>query len=85
MRTLLAAPPPKKHSHTNLANTSGYVRPKQFKEALELKNSRIFNLARVPEKPINATVANRGLNLADRGIDFISRLDSVPETRLPLI
>ena len=84
MRTLLAAPPPKKHSHANLANTSGYVRPKQFKEALELKNSRIFNLARVPEK-INANVANRGLNLADRGIDFISRLDSVPETRLPLI
>ena len=37
--------------------------------------------ARVPGKPISA---NRGLNLANRGIHFVSRLDSVPESMINL-
>ena len=38
-------------------------------------------LARVPGKPISA---NRGLNLANRGIHFVPRLDSVPESIINL-
>ena len=38
-------------------------------------------LARVPGKPISA---NRGLNLANRGIHFDPRLDSVPESMINL-
>ena len=37
--------------------------------------------ARLPGKPISA---NRGLNLANRGINFIQRLDSVPESAINL-
>ena len=36
-------------------------------------------LARVPRKPISA---NRGLNLANRGIHFVPRLDPVPESMI---
>ena len=84
MRTLLPASPPKQHSHTNPANSSGYVRPKKkkFQETLKFKNSRILNLARVPGKPISANVADRGLNLTNRGISVIPRLDSVPESTI---
>ena len=84
MRTLLAAPPPKQRSHTNFANSSGYVRPKKnkFQETLTFKNSRILNPARVPGKPISTNVADRGLNLANRGINVIPRLDSVPESTI---
>ena len=35
------------------------------------------NQARVPRKPNSA---NRGLNLANRGIQFVPRLDPVPES-----
>ena len=38
-------------------------------------------LARVPGKPISA---NRGLNFANRGIHFVPRLDSVPESMINL-
>ena len=38
-------------------------------------------LARVPGKLISA---NRGLNLANRGIHFVPRLDSVPESMINL-
>ena len=37
--------------------------------------------AQVPGKPISA---NRGLNLANRGIHFVPRLDSVPESMINL-
>ena len=37
--------------------------------------------ALVPRKPISA---NRGLNLANRGIHFVPRLDSVPESMINL-
>ena len=37
--------------------------------------------ARVPGKPISA---NRGLNLANRGIHFVPRLDPVPESMINL-
>ena len=37
--------------------------------------------ARLPGKPISA---NRGLNLANCGINFIQRLDSVPESAINL-
>ena len=37
--------------------------------------------ARVPRKPISA---NRGLNLANRGIHFVPRLDPVPESMINL-
>ena len=37
--------------------------------------------ARVPRKPISA---NRGLNLANRGIHFVPRLDTVPESMINL-
>ena len=36
---------------------------------------------RLPGKPISA---NRGLNLANCGINFIQRLDSVPESAINL-
>ena len=39
------------------------------------------NLARVPEKPISA---NQGLNLANREIHFVPRLDSAPESMINL-
>ena len=38
-------------------------------------------LARVPRKPISA---NLGLNLANRGIHFVPRLDYVPESMINL-
>ena len=38
-------------------------------------------LAWVPRKPIRA---NRGLNFANRGIHFVPRLDSVPESMINL-
>ena len=38
-------------------------------------------LAPVPGKPISA---NRGLNIANRRINFIPRLDSVPESTINL-
>ena len=38
-------------------------------------------LARVPGKPISAY---RGLNLANRGIHFVPRLDPVPESMINL-
>ena len=38
-------------------------------------------LARVPRKPVSA---NRGLNLANHGIHFVPRLDSVPESMINL-
>ena len=38
-------------------------------------------LARVPGKPISA---NRGVNFANRGIHFVPRLDSVPESMINL-
>ena len=37
------------------------------------------HLARVPRKPISA---NRGLNLANRGIHFVPRFDPVPESMI---
>ena len=37
--------------------------------------------AQVPRKPISA---NRGLNFANRGIHFVPRLDSVPESMINL-
>ena len=37
--------------------------------------------ARVPRKPISA---NRGLNLANRGIHFVPRFDPVPESMINL-
>ena len=40
-----------------------------------------IHLARVPRKPISAI---RGLNLANRGIHFVPRLDSVPESMINL-
>ena len=38
-------------------------------------------VARVPRKPISA---NRGLNLANRGIHFVPRFDPVPESMINL-
>ena len=46
-----------------------------------LPHARKKALARVPRKPISA---NRGLNLANRGIHFVSRLDPVPESMINL-
>ena len=40
-----------------------------------------ITLARVPRKPISA---NLGLNLANRGIHFVPRLDYVPESMINL-
>ena len=45
------------------------------------RNETIFLLARVPRKPISA---NRGLNLANRGIHFVPRFDPVPESMINL-
>ena len=45
------------------------------------RRARLELQARVPRKPISA---NRGLNLANRGIHFVPRLDSVPESMINL-
>ena len=42
-------------------------------------NNARRTLARVPRKPISA---NRGLNLANRGIHFVPRFDPVPESMI---
>ena len=42
---------------------------------------KFIALARVPRKPISA---NRGLNIANRRINFIPLLDSVPESTINL-
>ena len=44
-------------------------------------NKTIKVPARVPRKPISA---NLGLNLANRGIHFVPRLDYVPESMINL-
>ena len=49
--------------------------------ATYMLRTRNNNLARVPRKPISA---NRGLNLANRGIHFVPRLDTVPESMINL-
>ena len=41
----------------------------------------VSHLARVPGKPISA---NGGLNLANCGIHFVPRLESVPESMINL-
>ena len=46
-----------------------------------LPHARKKALARVPRKPISA---NRGLNLANRGIHFVPRFDPVPESMINL-
>ena len=45
--------------------------------ALDIRREVRNAQARVPGKPISA---NRGLNLANRGIHFVPRLDPVPES-----
>ena len=47
----------------------------------EITFQRAEHQARVPRKPISAI---RGLNLANRGIHFVPRLDSVPESMINL-
>ena len=45
------------------------------------RKRKINHQARVPRKPISA---NRGLNIANRRINFIPLLDSVPESTINL-
>ena len=49
--------------------------------ATYMRRMRNYNLAPVPGKPISA---NRGLNIANRRINFIPLLDSVPESTINL-
>ena len=61
-------------------------RKKRGREKAKSKSQECFVTAfkpkaRVPRKPISA---NRGLNLANRGIHFVPRFDPVPESMINL-